>query len=362
MGRHTLLRSLLVAAMAFGAAVATVAATAVTPAMAETTIMAGQADLTTARRDTVRRTAMSEYVSAELRAEALKALLSNRGDEAIDEFFATGIAQARVRAAQREASNLRYIQEINRFAPRGSAVEVSSSRALGSSANAQDEYVQSGYDRARELDEANDNKNQERLVRLAREDRDYVTFLAANDPGEQVRAAAQRAIAGDDTQVGLFFKYYWGIGADLDNEGFRRRTLEQNEIWHREVRALTDAALAAEQAERDSSGELARKARLDAIARWDEIGREAAQSSVDWNAEKGKADAQAAAWASIAEHARSAQSEQDWAAILDRAGTSNTSWAEEAAWALGQATFWQDLAAKAKKSADAARGRDLGAR
>jgi hypothetical protein len=345
--------------MAFGAVVTTT----VTPAMAETTIMTvGQADLSSARRDSVRRTAMSEALSAELRAEALHALLSNRGDEAIDEFFATGIAQARARATQRETNNLRYIQEINRYALRESAVEASSTRALGSSANAQDEYVQSGYDRARELDEANNNKNQERLVRLAREDRDYVTFLAANDPGVQVRAAAQRAIAGDDTQVGLFFKYYWGIGADLDNEAFRRRTLEQNEIWHRQIRALTDAALAAEKAERESSGELARKARLDAIARWDEIDREAAESSVDWNAEKGKADAQAAAWALLVEHARSAQSEQDWAAILDRAGSSNTSWADEAAWALGQATFWQDLAVKAKKSADAARGRELGAR
>ena len=354
MGRHTLLRSILVAAMAFGAVTTTV----VTPATAESTVTSTtQADLATARRDTVRRTAFSESLSPELRAEALHALLSDRGDAAIDEFFATGIARARARATEREANNRRYIQEINRYSPSGSAVRFTSDQAMVSSANAQDEYVQSGYERARAADEANNNQHQEHLARLAAEDRAYVTYLAANDPGVQVRAAANRAIAGDDFQVGLFFKYYWGIGADLDNEGFRRRTLEQNEIWHRQIRVLTDAALAAEKAERESSGELARKARQDAIARWDEVERAAGQSSVDWNAEKAKADAQAAAWASVAEHARSAQSEQDWAAILDRAGTSNTSWADEAAWALGQAKFWQDLAADAKKSADAARAR-----
>ncbi|WP_086666342.1 hypothetical protein [Lentzea kentuckyensis] len=346
--------------MAFGA----VMTAAVTPAMAEATVTSttAQADLATGRRDTVRRTAFSESSSAELRAEALQALLSNRGDAAIDEFFATGIAKARARATERETNNRRYIQEINRYSPSGSAVRFTSDQAMVSAANAQDVYVQSGYERARAADEANNNQHQEHLARLAGEDRTYVAYLAANDPGVQVRAAAQRAIAGDDTQVGLFFKYYWGIGADLDNEGFRRRTLEQNEIWHRKIRVLTEAALAAEKAERESSGELARKARQDAIARWDEVEHETTQSSVDWNAEKAKADAQAAAWAQVAQHARSAQSEQDWAAILDRAGTSNTSWADEAAWALGQAKFWQDLATNAKKNADSARDRDRGDR
>jgi len=303
---------------------------------------------------------MAEFLPAEVRAEALHALLSNRGDEAIDEFLSTGIVAARARAKQRESDNLRYIQEINKYALHDSAVEVTSARALISSATSQDDYVQSGYDRAKALDQANNDKYEEHLARLAREDREYVARLAANDPGPQVRAAAQRAIAGSDVQIGLFFKYYWGIGADLDTETFRRRTLEQNEVWHRRIRVLVDAALAAEKAERELSGELARKARQDAIARWGDVEREAGQSSVDWGAEKDGADAQAAAWASIAEHARAAQTEQDWAAILSRADASNQSWADEAAWALGQSSTWQVLAAQAKQNADAARDRDRG--
>ncbi|WP_051770550.1 hypothetical protein [Lentzea albidocapillata] len=346
------------AALAFGAVVAISA----TPAMAETTITNSSgtalAALAPWRRDAVRRTATSADASAELRAEAMHALLSTRGDKAIDEYFATGRNKAMARALEREGNNLRYIQEINRYAPTGSAVRFTSANALTGSANAQDEYVQSGYQRALDADEATNNQHQEHLARLAREDRDYVTYLAANDPGVQVRAAAKRALeSGDDVQVGLFFKYYWGMGADLDRETFRRRTLHQNEIWHSRIYALTQAALAAEKAERESSGELARKARLDAIANWDQIDEQSAQSSVDWNAEKGRADAQAAMWALIAQHARAAQSEQDWAAILERADSSNASWADEAAWAVAQAKFWQDTAANAKKNAEDARGR-----
>ncbi|RDI17791.1 hypothetical protein DFR72_12015 [Lentzea flaviverrucosa] len=357
MGRHTLLRSILVAALAFGAVVATSA----TPATAETTITNSStalAALAPWRRDAVRRTATSTDVSAELRAEALHALLNPRGDEAIDEYFATGRDKAMARALEREGNNLRYIQEINRYAPTASAVKFTSGKALTGSANAQDEYVQSGYQLALEADEATNNQHQEHLARLAGEDRAYVTYLATNDPGVQVRAAAKRALeSGDDVQIGLFFKYYWGMGADVDRETFRRTTLHQNEIWHSKIYALTQAALAAEKAERESSGELARKARLDAIAYWDQIDQQSGQSSVDWNAEKGKADAQAAMWALVAQHARAAQGEQDWAAILERANSSNASWADEAAWAVAQAKFWQDTAAAAKKNADDARGR-----
>ncbi|MGW6932419.1 hypothetical protein ACWGE0_20365 [Lentzea sp. NPDC054927] len=319
-----------------------------------------QVNLAPWQRDTVRRMATTDPLP-EVQAAATLALLSNRGDEAILEFLPGGYLAAKNRATKRIELDLRYIQEINKFAIPGSNVQVTSAKALVSTPNAQSLYVQSGYSEAQELDRLNDNKRDERLARLSKEDRDYVTYLAANDPGVQVRDAAKRALtAGDDASIGLFFKYYWGIGADLDNEGFRQRTLEQNELWLRKIRALVDAALAAEKAERESSGEFARKARQDAIANWELADAEAGKSSVDWNAEKNKADTQAAFWASVAAHARAAQSEQDWAAVLARADASNASWEDEAAWARSQAATWLALAADAKKNADAARDRDRG--
>ncbi|WP_258951533.1 hypothetical protein [Lentzea californiensis] len=297
----------------------------------------------------------------EVQSAATLALLSNRGDEAIQEFLTAGYPAAKERAAKRIDLDLKYIRHINRFAIPGSNVQVTSANALRGTPAMQSRYVQSGYDEAQELDRVNDNRRDERLARLHGEDRDYVTYLAANDPGVQVRDAANRALsAGTDEAIGLFFKYYWGIGADLDNEGFRQRTLEQNEFWLRKIRVLVDAAQAAEKAERESSGELARKARLDAIAHWDLADAEAKKSSVDWNAEKDKADEQADFWASVAAHARAAMSEQDWAAVLARADASNTSWEDEAAWAQSQAATWLALAADAKRNADAGRDRDQG--
>ncbi|MET9626036.1 hypothetical protein ABZX92_01105 [Lentzea sp. NPDC006480] len=332
------------------------------PAFADSSFMiAAAVDLTADMRDTVWKLSYNRDMPPELQAAAYVAFESN-DDAKIRAFIRTGYSEAMRRAKAREDSNAWYIGEIHRTSIPGSEVNGSSGEAKIAKSAAQEEYVQSGYARAQELDRLNDNKRQERLARLVKEDRDYVARLAADDPGLQVRALAQSAINGDDRSVALFFKYYWKIGADLDQERFIRSTLQQNVIWQDRIRLLTDSALAAEKAERESSGELARKYRQDAKNAWEQIDREAGQSSVDWLAEKGKADAQAAAWARIAEHARNAQSEQDWAEVLRRATESNTSWADEVRWAQGEAAKWLAIAEQARKAAKDAVERDLGDR
>jgi len=360
MGRHTLARVFLAVALVTGEIISTGAAVGV----ADTAITtAAQVDQTTINRDRARRLALTDGWP-EVRAEAWSAVLSSRGDIAITEFFATGYAKARQRALDRIKRDRDYISLVNRFSLPGSTVRTTSARALVSVDSAQAEYVHVGYQQAVDLDAANDNKYQESLARLVQADRDYVTDLAANDPGTQVRAAATRALAaGDDTSIGLFFKYYWGIGADLDSEAFRRDTSDRNELWHSRIRLLTESALAAEQAERDASNEFARKAaRTDAITAWQEAEKQAGESSVDWSAEKVKAEAQAAFWAAIAVHARGAQTEQDWTAVLARAEQGGTSWADEAQWAVEKASVWQNLAAQARSNALAAIDRDRGDR
>lgn len=357
MGRHALLRAVLAAALTVG----TVVTTTFPAALADTTTTtANQVDLASFRRDFVTRLALRDAMP-EVRAEAWNALRGNADEAALIDFLATGYPNAKARAAQRIDRNYKYIKRVNDFSLPGSAVRATSGVALVDTSAAQAEYVQSGYARAQELDRVNNNKYEEKLARWAQEDHDYVAQLAANDPGTQVRAAANRALSnGDQASVGLFFKYYWGIAADLDNEAFRRNTSDQNDIWHSKIRALTEAALAAEKAERELSGELAHKARLDAVAAWREIEGQAGQSSVDWAAEKAKADSQVATWASVAEHARAAQTEQDWAAVLARADQGNTSWADEAEWALRQASSWQAVAAQARLNVLAALDRDQG--
>ncbi|HUQ56807.1 hypothetical protein [Lentzea sp.] len=325
-----------------------------------TTIAADQVDLASFRRDFVMRLALRDAMP-EVRAEAWNALRDSAGEAALVDFLAVGYPNAKTRAAQRIDRNYRYVKRVNDFSLPGSAVRATSAVALVDTPAAQAEYVQGGYARAQELDRVNNNKYEERLARMAGEDHAYVAELAANDPGTQVRAAASRALSvGDETAIGLFFKYHWGIGADLDDEAFRRATSDQNDIWHSKIRSLTEAALAAEKAERDSSGELARKWRADAIAAWRQIEGQADQSSVDWSAEKVNADRQAANWATVAQHARTAQTEQDWAAVLGRADRRNASWADEAEWALQQAATWRSIAAQARVNALAAVDRDQG--
>ncbi|WP_089949329.1 hypothetical protein [Lentzea xinjiangensis] len=351
------MRAVLGAALTVGAAIS-----ATTPAAlaGTTTTAADQVDLASFRRDFVMRLALRDAMP-EVRAEAWNALRGNADEAALADFLAVGYPNAKARAAQRIDRNYRYVKRVNDFSLPGSAVRATSAVALAGTPAAQTEYVQTGHAKAQELDRLNNNRYEEKLARMAQEDHAYVAELAEDDPGTQVRAAANRALSsGDETAIGLFFKYYWGIAADLDDEVFRRVTSDQNDVWHSRIRLLTETALAAEKAERESSGELARKSRADAIAAWRQIEGQAGQSSVDWDAERVTADRQAANWASVAEHARAAQTEQDWAAVLARAGQGSTSWAEEAEWALQQANTWRAIAAQARVNALAALDRDRG--
>ncbi|EMD25292.1 hypothetical protein [Amycolatopsis azurea] len=308
----------------------------------------------------VRRIALRDY-RPEVTAEAWHAILSSRRAEAIREFLDSGYQKAKNRAADTVARNTRYIEDVNRFSISGSAVRATSSRVLRGSDSEKGEYVQSGLTKAQELDRINDNRYEEKIAAQTRADRDYVAELAAHDPGPQVRAAAERALSvGDDVAIGLFFKYYWASAAKLDDEAFRRDAADLNALWQSKIRMLTEAALAAEKAERESSGELARKARADAIAAWRSIDDQASQSSVDWAAERDKAATQAAAWAEVAAHARTATTEQDWATVIARAEQGNTSWADEAEWAVQQAGAWQAIAEQARANAAAATDRDRG--
>ncbi|WET81047.1 hypothetical protein P3102_07395 [Amycolatopsis sp. QT-25] len=313
-----------------------------------------------AERSRVRRIATRDY-RPEVTAEAWHAILSSRGAEAIREFLDFGYQKAKNRAAETVARNTRYIGDVNRFSIPGSAVRATSTRILQGSDAEKADYVQSGLAKAQELDRINDNRYEEKFAAQVQADRDYVTDLATRDPGPQVRAAAGRALSvGDDVAIGLFFKYYWASAAKLDDEAFRRNAADLDAVWHSKIRLLTEAALAAEKAERESSGELARKARADAIAAWRSIDGQAGQSSVDWAAERDKAASQAAAWAEVAAHARAATTGQDWASVIARAEQGNTSWADEAEWAVQQAGVWQAIAAQARANAAAATDRDRG--
>ncbi|MFD8494922.1 hypothetical protein [Amycolatopsis sp. NPDC059657] len=357
MRRHTLMRAVMVTAIIIG----TTGAIASTAAIADTVIAAvDPAQQAAADRARVKRIAKRDP-RPEVQTSAWTALLSSRGDEAIAEFLATGLDKARARAIDNARRNTDIIQRTITTSLPGSNVRVTAERALRGTDAERDEYVRTGFAKAQEADRLNDNKYQEHVAKQAQADRDYVTRLSVDDPGPQVRAAASRALrTGDDADIADFFTYYWPSAAKLDDEAFRMFTADRDVIWHNTVRRLQEAALAAERAERESSGALADKARADAIAAWRSISDQADVSSVNWGAERDKALAQAASWATVADYARTATTDQDWASVLARAGANQKSWADEAEWAIAQAAKWTGIADQARASADAATIRNGG--
>ncbi|MEV6602994.1 hypothetical protein [Kutzneria sp. NPDC051319] len=351
MGRRTLVRAVTATVLATSFLAAAGNSAAIAETIISVTDPAAQA---AAAREFVERLALHDP-RPDVQVSAWNALLSSQGDEAIAEFLATGLAEAKARAAERAQRNTEFIQRTNKYSLPGSAVEVTSARALLGSDIEQDEYVRVGLAKAQQADRDTDNQYQEKLVKMAKEDQDYVSDLAAHDPGVQVRAAANRALSQHNEQaIDLFFKYYWASAASLDDESFRRFTADRDAIWHNDVTRLVEAAEAAEKAERAASGELAEKYRADAIDAWRQVETTAEQSSVDWSAEQAKAVQQVDAWAAIAVHARTATSEQDWADVIARGEAGRTSWAAEAAWAQSQADSWKAIADQARASADAA--------
>ncbi|MEV6241258.1 hypothetical protein [Lentzea sp. NPDC051838] len=301
----------------------------------------------------------------EVRSAAWAALTSSRGTVAVKEFLTTGVYAARQKAVDNARRNKDYIIRVNRSAVPNSAVANSSSRMLDASTTDEQrvKYVQTGLAEAQELDRVNNNRDQEKFAEQAQADRDYVTQLAAHDPGPQVRDAASRAVAaGTDYDIGLFFKYHWASAAALDQEAFRRFVADQDAIWLVRINVLIEAAQAAEKAERESSGEFARKARLEAIGHWRTIQTESNGSSVNWEGERDNADAQATSWAAIVAHARAAATGQDWASVITRGTDAGKAWSDHADWAVAQASAWKSIAERARESAEAAENRDLGDR
>ncbi|WP_285687065.1 hypothetical protein [Actinoplanes sp. NBRC 103695] len=322
------------------ASVLTIGATqfaAVTPAVAAAT----QAD-----RERVQWRAMSDG-RWEVRTAAAVALNSTE-DDAISRFLQTGLAAVINRAAAFERANIAEINYWLRISPADSAVRLGSARALRATHDEKDEFVRTGLAIAQELDASGQHEHDEEVAEQAQEDRDFVASIAGTDPGPQVRAAAAAAIAaGEDADIADFFRYYWAAGARLDDEAYR---LAISDLDLRGTAALTrlrNAALAAEAAEAEASGEAAEKLHAETVAAWHAVSVAATGTSVDWAAERDRAAAQAAKWASVAAYAEGATTEQDWAGVLDRAGNNAAAWQDAVRWAEEQAAMWARLAEEA---------------
>ncbi|MEV4706210.1 hypothetical protein [Actinoplanes sp. NPDC049316] len=308
------------------------------------------AQATEMQRDRVRWRAVSDP-RWEVRSAGAAALTSTRGD-AITDFLATGLNAALRRAATDEQTNIIEIKYALATSTSTSAVHRAADRALAATHDEKDEFVRHGLAEARLLDAQGDQQHHGEVAKQAQEDRDYIAELARTDPGAQVRSAAGYAAnSGRDEDVAEFFAYYWAAGARLDDEAYRLRLADLDAKGNAAMERLHTAALNAQAAERAASGEAAAKLHAETVAAWNALATAEDGTSVNWAAERDRAATQAEAWGRVAEHARGATTEQDWAGVIARAGASRDAWTAAAQQATKQAAYWLSLADEARGNA-----------
>ncbi|WP_097986778.1 hypothetical protein [Streptomyces sp. f150] len=302
-------------------------------------------------REQVRRIALSG-LPAELRTSAWNALRSTRGDVAIAEWLAPGggydLAKQRLRDTR--TRNRQFCERVvathpASFAP---ATRAGAEKALKGSDADRAAFVKSGYAQAQAKDRGAREAAGTEQQAVRAKDREFVATLAAHDPGEQVRVAAQWALrpgAGDE-DVREFYGFGWMSGGALDLEGHRLRTAESEALRHRTLTLLLRAAVDAEEALRGASDAAA--ARAEAERAWQAVAAHAQGAETAWRVEQEHAGKQAEAWRGVQALAQGTADEL-WKRLADPAGENERSWSREEQDAVGSAAFWQDILRQARE-------------
>ncbi|WP_051715813.1 hypothetical protein [Streptomyces bikiniensis] len=302
-------------------------------------------------REQVRRIALSG-LPAELRTSAWNALRSTRGDAAIAEWLAPGggydLAKQRLRDTR--TRNRQFCERVvathpASFAP---ATRAGAEKALKGTDADRAAFVKSGYAQAQAKDRSAREAAATEQQAVRAKDREFVAGLAAHDPGEQVRVAAQWALrpgAGDE-DVREFYGFGWVSGGALDLEGHRLRTAESEALRHRTLTLLLRAAVDAEEALRGALDAAA--ARAEAERAWQAVAAHAQGAETAWLAEQARAGRQAETWRGVQALARGSADEL-WKRMADPAGENERSWSREEQDAVGSAAFWQDILRQARE-------------
>jgi hypothetical protein len=268
------------------------------------------------------------------------------GPAAIAAFLATGWDAAIARAEQTRTRNVDFTTRmINthpaQFYPR---VNAAGRRALAGTEAELADFVAKGYAKALELDrkDIDDDKDQAEAIR--QDDRNYVTLLSTEDPGDQVRAWAARAVAPGTTDADVveFFRYGWVSASGLDMQTYRTRLADEDRRWHLKSRELVLAAQKAEHDARETAGE-AKKQMMEAAARaWGLVGAQTGPARVAWADAEQVALRQAETWLLVSQAAASSTS-TNWLTIAASSQNARADWLAEQENAAAQAASWMAL-------------------
>ncbi|WP_328461679.1 hypothetical protein OHA21_33250 [Actinoplanes sp. NBC_00393] len=212
-------------------------------------------------------------------------------------------------------------------------------------------FVNTGYQEnlARDKQGIADDKLRADLVKQA--DRDYVIFLSENDPGDQVRAWAGRAVAEGttDKDVAEFLNYGWVSASKLDTQTFRRQCADADKAWLVTSRGLVKAAEDAELKARNAADEAKAQLRAAAAREWALVGAQTSAPRVAWANAEQVALQQAEVWLQISIAAASATSPH-WQTIAGTSLGTREEWLKEQQAAAEQAASWLALFDKAVKA------------
>lgn len=286
-----------------------------------------------------------------VRTDAWVALISSRGDEAVADFLATGFDYAKSRAEQNRFRNLDFAKRVlavntAEYAPE---VHLRAQLAVNGSDADRELFARSGYAAAQQADRTAREASGEQAKSLVKADWDYVTELAATDPGPQVRGAAVWATRPGATDADLveFFAYGWASGAQLDVEAYRTRNIDADMGWRATIRRLLTDAENAEQAARDAAEDAAEQAKAAAARAWQAVGEQTIPARSAWADAQDFADHEAVNWQTVLAAATTAAG-PNWQAIVDPAVAHQADWTTERDLAAEQAQFWNDLLAQAQ--------------
>ncbi|WP_234342220.1 ALF repeat-containing protein [Streptomyces leeuwenhoekii] len=296
---------------------------------------------------------------AELRTSAWNALRSTRGDAAIAEWLTPGggydAAKQRLREAR--SRNRTFCERVVLTHPVSFSPQVraAAQRALAGTDADRAEFVSTGYAEAQEGDRAAREAETEHRSQVAEQDRGFVRALSERDPGEQVRVAAQWALRAGSTDADVVEFFGYGWATGGALDVEAYRLRVSDAEVRRHHVLSLLIAKAVAAEEALRTAADVALARAEAERAWQATADEAVSAQRAWLAEQEAARAQAENWHNIARLARES-ADDIWKAVTAPAEARQDDWSKAQTEAGEAAAFWKDMADRAHESENRVRG------
>ncbi len=282
-----------------------------------------------------------------VRAAAMSAVNSPRGDIAINEFIPAGWCAAIEMANDDAAMNDHIIKRVLATHSQASSPKVwaaATEAARSSDPAVKDAFVRHGLEQARAADQRARDEDGTYAATLRQFDRDYVVKLSTTAQGEQVRIAAAWAVrpGSTDSDIVEFYTYAWARFAKLDLEQFRLTTVEQ-EVRRVHARdRLKQTAEKAAKAAKDASGEAQKALKAQAADAWAAVAADAAPHVSTWQQAYDAAESQYKFWQGVYAQALR-QPGPSWKAVIAPARANRQGWKDETDFASKEMVDWKDV-------------------